>query len=384
MPKKILFLSHSSDIGGAEYCLFDLLQGLDQKKYEAIVALPGDGLLKGKLESLGCRTILLDLPFWIAWRRSASHIKRLLQSLPWGVAQCRQIIQKEGISLVYTNTISCPHGAIAAKREHKPHIWHIHEVLRGHKHFKPYLPDFLMALLVSLFSDRIIVPSETGKEGIKVKCQDGKIRVINNGVDLKKFNDMDSSQGIRKELGIGQDVKVVGMIGSVVEMKGYLEFVEAAKRVSKEMENVIFIAAGREFGLDGQKIRNRAKVSGISDKMRFIGFREDIADILHSVDLVVSASWIECFPKILCEAMAAGKAVVATRCGGPEEIVVDGVTGLLVPIKSPYNLAEAILKILRSEQVRKRMGEAGRARAEELLDVRGYVSKIEKVIEELC
>jgi glycosyltransferase involved in cell wall biosynthesis len=241
-----------------------------------------------------------------------------------------------------------------------------------------------MALLVSLFSDRIIVPSETGKEGIKVRYRDGKIRVVNNGVDLKKFIHTDSRQEVRKELGIGQDVKVVGMIGSVVEMKGYLEFVEAAKRVSKEMENVIFLAAGREFGLDGQKIRNRAKVSGISDKMRFIGFREDIADILHSVDLVVSASWIECFPKILCEAMAAGKAVVATRCGGPEEIVVDGVTGLLVPIKSPDNLAEAILKILGSEQVRKRMGESGRRRAEELLDVRGYVSKIEKVIEELC
>jgi glycosyltransferase involved in cell wall biosynthesis len=241
-----------------------------------------------------------------------------------------------------------------------------------------------MALLVSLFSDRIIVPSETGKEGIKARYRDGKIRVVNNGVDLKKFSHMDSRQGIRKELGIGQDVKIVAMIASVVEMKGYLEFVEAAKRVSKDMENVIFISVGREFGLDGQKIRNRAKVSGISDKMRFMGFREDIAEILQSVDLVVLASWIESFSRTVCEAMAASKPVVATRCGGPEEIVVDGVTGLLVPIKSPENLAEAILKILGSEQVRKRMGEAGRGRAEELLDVREYVSKIEKVIEELC
>jgi glycosyltransferase involved in cell wall biosynthesis len=349
------------------------------------VVLPGDGPLKGKLDSLGCRTILLDLPFWIGWgRRSRTHIRRLLQTLPWGVAQCRQIIQTEGISLVYTNTISCPHGAIAAKREHKPHIWHIHEVLRGHKHFTPYLPTFLTTRLISLFSDRIIVPSETGREGIKVRSQEGKIRVVNNGVDLKKFHPGDSGRRLRRKLGIGQDVNVVAMIGSVVELKGYLEFVEAAQRVAREMENVVFLAVGREFGSDGQKVRNSAEVSGISDKMKFIGFREDVAEILQSVDLVVVASRVESFSRTACEAMAAGKPVVATRCGGPEEIVVDGVTGFLVPVKSPRQLAGAMLKILTSEQTRKRMGEAGRRRAEEMLDVRRYVSRIEKVIDEVC
>lgn len=385
MPKKLLFLSHSSEIAGAECCLFDLLHGLDRKKYEAIVALPRDGLLKGKLEGLGCKTILLDLPFWIGWgRRRPGHIRRLLQSLPRGVARCRQIIRREGISLVYTNTISSPHGALAAKREGRPHIWHIHEILRGHKHFTPLFPTFLTALFVALFSDTIIVPSETGREGIKVRSQDGKIRVIHNGVDLEKFQRTDSPPGLRRELGIGPDVKIVAMIGSVVAMKGYLEFIAAAKKVGQEMEKVIFLAVGRESGSAGQAVRMRAQESGMIDRMRFMGFREDVAAILQSVDLVVVASWVESFSRTAGEAMAAGKPVVATRCGGPEEIVLDGVTGFLVPVKSPDRLAEAMLKILKSEPVRRSMGATGRRRAEALLDVRGYVRKIENVIGELC
>jgi glycosyltransferase involved in cell wall biosynthesis len=383
--KKILFISHSPYRGGAEYSLFYLLQGLDRSKYEAFVLFPRDGPIKEKVDSLGWRTLSIPMPWWIAGdHRSVRHLWRLLWRLPRRLYLVRKLIREWRIDIVYTNTICCFDGAIAAKLEGKPHIWHVREMLNCNRNMKSYMPVSLMSFFISVLSDRILVPSFAASNGLGGKKKRKNISIISNGIDLQKFSVINPKEGLRKILGLDVDAKLVAIVGYVVEAKGHLDFVDAASCVSKEMENVYFIVVGNGEKNFTNIVKNRVKESGMSDRIIFMGFRDDITMIMSAVDLVVSASWVESFGRVICEAMAAGKPVIATRCGGPEEIIVDGETGLLVPIRSPLKLADAMLKMLSDEPAAKEMGKNANRWAREHLNLEEYVANVEKEIGGLC
>ena len=111
-------------------------------------------------------------------------------------------------------------------------------------------------------------------------------------------------------------------------------------------------------------LETRIAQLGLGDRVHLLGFRTDIPELLAGCDLFVLPSLFEGLPLSILEAMAAGKAVVATAIGGNDEAVVDGVTGLLVPPADPEALADALRTLLREPERRRRLGEAGRRRAE--------------------
>lgn len=382
--KKILFISHSSDLNGAEISLFYLLQGLDRDKYEAFVLFPRDGQLREKVESLGWQTLIVYVPWWIApGQRSVRYFGRVLYGLPKRLKLIRKLIRDCRIDLIYTNTVVCFDGGLAAKLEGKPHIWHIREILRHNELLKPYMPSFLMRFFIHLLSDRVLVPSFAARKGVEGMRNSKNIGIIINGVDLEKFSRVAPKEGLRKILGMNANAKLVAIIGSIVKTKGHLDFVDAASRVCRVNKNVFFVMVG-----DGEEsfinvVKNRVKKSGLSDRIIFTGFVADMPMVMNSVELVVSASWVESFGRVICEAMAAGKPVVATRSGGPEEIIVDGETGLLVPVRSPTKLAEAILKLLSDEQAAREMGEKARRWASEHLKLEEYVRNVEREMEKV-
>lgn len=109
---------------------------------------------------------------------------------------------------------------------------------------------------------------------------------------------------------------------------------------------------------------------------------EDIAPVYGSLDVLVCASLKETFGRTIVEAMLAEKPVVSTRCGGPEEIVIDGVTGFLVPVKAPQELARAVLRILGDRDLAQQMGQAGKNRALSGYSMQSYARQIQDIIEE--
>ncbi|MDH4258411.1 MAG: glycosyltransferase, partial [Candidatus Aminicenantes bacterium] len=115
------------------------------------------------------------------------------------------------------------------------------------------------------------------------------------------------------------------------------------------------------------------------------GYREDIPQIMSCLDIAVlpSTSHLEGLSRVIIEAMASGKPVIATDAGGNPEAVEDGKTGILVPPGEPDRLARAILELARDANKRKRMGEAGRKRAEQLFSIEMNVTRIEKIYEEI-
>ena len=211
-------------------------------------------------------------------------------------------------------------------------------------------------------TDAMIAVSESVRRHVadNIGVDEQRIDVIPNGVDASAFTGVDRSDA-RRALLLDATRPVVGLIGRITEQKGQDDFVEAALAIAVERPEPLFVMVG--FAEDAelqQRLRQKIAVFGLSDRIRFLGNRDDMASVYAALDLVVAPSRWEGFGLMLIEAMAAGRPIVATRVGAIPEIVRDGRTGVLVEPRDAQALARAITGMLDDPQRRIAMGEAGR------------------------
>jgi glycosyltransferase involved in cell wall biosynthesis len=141
------------------------------------------------------------------------------------------------------------------------------------------------------------------------------------------------------------------------------------------------VAGERTAPLHDELLELRARL-GVEDTVSFVGFREDIPELLRAMDLLLLTSAHEGFSLVAVQAMATGLPVVATRCGGPEEILTDGVDGILCPVADADALASALLALRADPSRRERMGREGRRSAEERFSLRAMVGRYEALYRE--
>ncbi len=379
--KKILYVSHSADINGAEQCLLTLIQHLNREIYTPVVVLPGDGSLKRKLDILNVKTIIVPLLWWI-------DIIKVNKTLPNDDLMKRShrlvsIIEMEDIDIVHTNTSVIVEGAIAAKLTGKPHLWHLHEILKGHPRLKPLLPLYLTYKFIELLSDSIVVVSNEHKKSLMPGINPVLISVIYNGTNFLE-GDIQCNKSFREEIGVPNNSFLVCTIGPVIKEKGYDNYAEAARQILGKRQDVRFISVG-DIG-DKELFTSIQNILGDLISMRyvqFIGYRNDIGRILKEIDLYVVSSQSESFGLAAVEAMSAGKPVVATRCGGPEEIVIDGETGIMVPVNNSKELVDAIIYLMNNPDKRNEMGLKGKKRFEMFFTSDSYCKAFENLYDRL-
>jgi len=210
-----------------------------------------------------------------------------------------------------------------------------------------------------------------------------KISVIYNGVRVDEYGSCkkaDEAQ-LRREFHLPESVPVVGMIGELNERKGHLYLFRAAEKILKKHPGVHFLIVGE--GDAEEELKGMVRSLGLSGRVRFSGFREDIPDLLNVVDVVVLPSLNEGIPNILMEAMAAGRAVVASSVSGTPELVVDGVTGFLVPPRDSDALVQKISCLMDSEPLRGKMGKEGRERILEKFTFERMLDEYELLFQEV-
>ena len=174
---------------------------------------------------------------------------------------------------------------------------------------------------------------------------------------------------------------MVGSLGRLHPQKGFSDLLTAFAQVRQRIPSVrLFVAGDGELRDD---LEAQARSLGMAAVVTFAGVRADVSEVLAALDVFVLPSLWEGMPNAVLEAMASGLPVVATAVGGTPEVVVDGVTGLLVPPQDPGALAQAIGHLLRDPDLRRRMGRAGRRRVEEHFDVRETVRQVESLYETL-
>jgi len=208
-------------------------------------------------------------------------------------------------------------------------------------------------------------------------CSPEQIHFLGNGIDVTRFRpdavSPDAVAAKRRELGIAPDEKVVGMIGRLVRLKGYHEYVQAARLLKERGERIRFLAIGVAQD-QASVVSPGALISqyGLQDTMQFLGTRHDIPELIAAMDAVVLASYAEGIPRVLLEAAAMGKPAIGTDVRGTREVIVDGETGYLVPPCDALALAEAISRLSADPARRREMGRAARRRAEAHFDERCY------------
>ena len=381
---KILFVAHSPYFFGAEQSFLALLEGLNRHRFEPVVSLPGNvpgGILQSRLNSLGIKTYIIESPErWIDFAVNCDPLDGLLEEA-YTVDAYREIIANERVDLVYTNTITKISGALAAKLCNIPHIYHVREVLEDHPLTSAFA-DSTTFNMISFLSDHIVTNSRFVAHYFNRLCSRDQIHTVYNAIESNQSSAKRQRSGFRDELKIEWDTPLIGIIGTVHSHKNHQDLIHALAVLKKNRFDAKLVVIGHIIQDYHAHLIRLIEEYDLKDRIIFVPFRNDIQDIIHDLDLVVVCSLAEPFGRTTIEAMAAGIPVVATDTGASPEIVVDGVTGYLVPLHDAEKLAEAIVKVLSDPLKAKEMGRAGRQQVAEVFNMRNYLNGVETILEE--
>jgi glycosyltransferase involved in cell wall biosynthesis len=290
-----------------------------------------------------------------------------------------ELFRRERPDLVYlANGITANlDGLVAAARAGLPVIAHE----KGFRRVGP--PERFMSRWV----DACVGMTEEVTDHYRARhVQAKRFRTIYDGIDTTQFQ-AGGGAAVRREFGIPDDVPVVGIVGHIQDWKGQALVAEAVAQVRRRVPEVHCLVVGgvHRFGLEyGEALKRRVAQPDLAGHVHLTGARRDVAACLDAMDIAIHYSTRpEPFGRVMIEAMALGRPLVAPREGGPRFIVADGETGLLVAPRDPAALAAGLETLLADPARRKAMGRAARARVDAVFDIRHHVAAMEALFAEL-
>ena len=366
---RVVYLITDLDIGGAERSLFQLATRLPRDEFSIeVITLTGGGRVAKWLKEGGIPVTSLDIKR--GWGLAAVfRLRRWLKNLRPDILHT---------FLFHANIM----GRVAAAGLGVGAV--ISSVRVAERRFKWHLAlDWLSSPLMNLevcVSEGVRRFTET-----RAKIPKRKLTVIPNGVDLAEFEEKDLGapiqatrtgrrpSDIRSSLHLSPDAPLILTIGRLDRQKGISFFLQAAREILQEFPQARFLIVGR--GPDEGKLISLTRNLGIKKAVRFLGFRDDVPEVLAAADIFVLASLWEGMPNVVLEAMASGKPVVGTQVEGTEELVIPGETGFLVPPADAKALARDICRLMRESDLARRMGQAARKRIQEHYTVQTMVER---------
>jgi glycosyltransferase involved in cell wall biosynthesis len=298
----------------------------------------------------------------------------------------RRLIARENPDIVHTHTYKAGIlGCWAARLAGVPHIVHTPHGHVFYGHFDPLITQVFKTIekCTVPIMDRVVALTEGEREdyinfGV---CPPEKLVTIHSGVDLGKFgNGQRKIEEKRKALGLAPDAVVVGTVGWLLPIKGSMQLLKAMGNIWNGRRDLNLVYVGK--GDLEDTLKTKAAMMGVENRVRFLGWRDDVHEIMPLFDVFVLPSMMEGMGRALVEAMAAGKPVIGTRVGGIPDLVKDGYNGFLVEPGEVSGLAQAIHKLVGDEDLRKTMGERGMAMAP-AYSVEKMIEKIDKLYKSL-
>jgi len=342
---KILQISSAQTLGGGERHLVDLANGLARRGHDVYVAARPNAAL---LDELG------QVP---AARITTLPLRNSLDAL--SAQALAKFIRKEQIRIVHAHMArDYPLASFAVRRNREARLIVTRHVLFSlNRLHRVTLARAACVIAVSqsvatqLRADAV-VPAE-------------RIRVVLNGIDIAswgKAREHFRRQEFLERWHLPPDCLLVGTIGELSPLKGQEQFLRAASLVLRNCPNAFFIVAGIDHSAGKKNYARLEELRGeleLGERVRFVGWVEDLAQLYCALDVFVSASHTESFGLVLAEAMASGTAVVATETAGAGELITPDETGLIVPIGNVASLAAGALRLLGDAGLRARLGLAG-------------------------
>ncbi len=327
--KTILHLIDTTGPGGAETVFISLLDKLEETEFQNVVVLRGEGWVADQVRSLGITPHIIDSKGSF----NLGYIKAL-----------RYILKCEQVDLIHAHLLgSNVYGALLAIICQTPMIATFHgavDVAAGERFLRAKFS------IIGWGASSVVCVSKRLQDELAERSPlpKHKLKLIYNGVNPETFSRAPVTD-LRKELGLSQDVTLVVSIGNVRPAKGYEYLVDAAVSMVELDPSTHFVVVGHQREALFNELKAQIAEAPRQPNIHWLGFRQDVADVLRQADIFLLPSVSEGFSISTVEAMMAGVPVIATRSGGPEEILVDGETGLLIPIKDPDAIVTAILNL---------------------------------------
>jgi glycosyltransferase involved in cell wall biosynthesis len=362
----VLYVANAAKIGGANRQLMDIVEGLDRSRYVPAVVAPTDGPIVAWARECGIDHYVLRADDWMG------RVSTYRRAIPLA-----GILLKHSIRIVHAMAPTCYRAAgLAGSLARTARVCHLG--------FPPAPGEIEWCF-------------SSGPEAV-IGCYEGQVREVRsevqrvrpgcrlvavpNGIDMSTFIPAPRVQadgpwrfGARH---------VVLVVGNLCEIKGYPTFLRAAARIQAAVDSCAFVLLGSETVPGYQnELEQLAKSLGLGERIHFLGWRPDVADILRAADVMVLPSSNEGLPLAILEAMACAKPVVATPVGGVGEAIIDGVTGVLVPVGDPERLAAAVVRVLRDPELAQRLGVQARRSVEVRYSLQRFRSEIENLYDGL-
>jgi glycosyltransferase involved in cell wall biosynthesis len=370
--RAVLHLLTSSVFGGAEEHALSMLTGMSAHGFEPYLAAPGAliAAMEPGLSAAGVKC----LPLEFSSRLDVAAGARLLR-----------FIRRENIALVHCHLFAASLvGAGVARMAgvgavletcHGPEVWRMGKGLRGR-----FWVDRQVGRLVDMY---IAVSHAAARHLIGTKrVPQSKVRVIHNGRDLDRFAPTDTQRrtATRAALGLGDEPTCL-TLARLDDQKGHRHLIDALAILAPRRPNLVTLLAGE--GPLEQALRAQCAALGLADRVRFLGYRRDVPELLEAADMVVLPSLYEGLPLVAIEALAARRPMVATEVDGTPEVVIHERTGLLAPPANPVALAAAMERLLDDPALASRLASEGCKFVQENFALRRQIEQTAALYSEL-
>jgi glycosyltransferase involved in cell wall biosynthesis len=371
MKARVLMVENAgSFIGGGQVSFLSLVERLNRARFEPYVVCPEEGDFLEELLERGIPALVRRMP-------SLRGMGGL--TLPLVLRSWLGLINAYDIDLLHANgTRAMIYAGLAGRFASLPVLWHV-RVLGT---------DGLLDRILARLSTRVLVNSRAVARRFEFLGSRSGSRgptVVPNGVELESFDRAAPDADLRKEWRL--DGKFVLLeLAQLISWKRQELAVQILALLRGRGMNASLVLVGDEVPSSrGERARleDMARRLGVEGHCIFAGFRRDIPEVLKQADLLIHPAREEPFGRALIEAMASGLPVIAAGGGGVEEVVEDGVTGVIVRSASPEVWVQSIEKLYRDQPLRQQMGSAGRRRAEEHFSIESHVAGVERIYEEV-
>lgn len=400
---RVLYVENASGVGGSVVSLYRLIQRLNRDRYEPLVLFHRPNGYAERFVQLGVEVACLhpalserpasggptrDIAATLSrWSRTLERAYREAKFTGWflrchvpDALAIRRVIEQRHIHLLHLNNgpQSNHAGLLAAWWTRRPCVCHVRD----------YGVAYGLDRWLSRQVDYYAFMSTALQDQVKADAPNLRGGVIHDGLDLPPPVTEAQRAQARRELGLSAADFVVGNVGRITTWKGQDVFLRALARVRLQAPHLKALIVGEPDPPSERRyleeLQALTRQLGLEAVVQFTGFRADIPTVMSALDLLVhSSSSPEPFGIVLIEGMAAGCPVVATRAGGVLDIVQDGQTGWLVPVKDDAAMAEAITKALRDRELARRLGQNGRQHVATKFSVAQYVAGVEAVYADL-
>jgi glycosyltransferase involved in cell wall biosynthesis len=337
-----------STIGGTELATLRLAQAVGNEDFtHTAFCQQADSPVSELFNSAGFDTARFE-PIEPSYKHPSAYLRASIR--------LAREFRRRRVDLVHcSDLLSAYYAGLAGKLARLPVLCHVRcaypEISRRDQSFLKVVNHFAFV-------------SNDAWQSFAFKVPVGRATVIYDGIDIKQVTD-NLDQSVREEFKVPEGARIVGMIARVAPAKDFATLIQAAKRVISKFPDTRFLIVGDysqvQINRDHfNEIQSRIAAAGLLHNFIFTDHRNDVDRLLAAMDLFVLSTKTEGLPLVILEAMAQGKAVLATAVGGVPELIIDGETGLLHGPGDDEQLATQILSLFEDNVRRKLLGEAGR------------------------